>query len=203
LIPRPETEEWVSVLIEAKRHDMLCHPSHAPNAILDMCTGSGCIALAWAKYFPDARVIGIDVSEKAITLAQKNKRSSLCENVEFVESDLFSCVQAQLFDIIVANPPYISCGEWEALDPAVRLWEDKCALCATDNGLSLIKKIVSESRGFLAPGGQLALEIDRLQGDAVCTFMNDCGYTHVHIQKDFAGLDRVVIGVKGSDGSVG
>jgi len=187
LIPRPETEEWVVELISDSKN-------LSPLKILDLCTGSGCIALALAKAFREARVIGSDISEQAIALAQKNKDKAQLENVTFIESNLFEKITAQKFDLIVSNPPYISEDEWRGLDPSVREWEDKCALSALDEGLFLIKKIINEVPNFLNDGGQLVLEIDRLQGEAVCTFMKSCGYTDVKIKKDFSRLDRVVTG---------
>ena len=187
LIPRPETEEWVVELISDSKN-------LSPLKILDLCTGSGCIALALAKAFREARVIGSDISEQAIALAQKNKDKAQLENITFIESNLFEKITARKFDLIVSNPPYISEDEWRGLDPSVREWEDKCALSALDEGLFLIKKIINEVPNFLNDGGQLVLEIDRLQGEAVCTFMKSCGYTDVKIKKDFSRLDRVVTG---------
>ena len=80
------------------------------------------------------------------------------------------------------------------MDPSVREWEDKKALSAPDEGLFLIKRIIKEATKYLKDGGQLVIEIDRLQGKAVCTLMESCGYTDVNVKKDFAGLDRVVAG---------
>src|SRR3989339_1484774 len=189
LIPRPETEEWVSELIDFLK-------SRQPLKILDLCTGSGCIALALAKNLPQSKIVGADISSEALALAEKNRRSLVVDNVLFVRSDLFENIQDKGFDVIVANPPYISEYEWFQLDSVVKNWEDKRALVAGDQGLTLIKKIIQEGPNYFKKDSLslLVLEIGFSQAEEVCTFMRSCGYTDVKVQRDLAGLDRVVMG---------
>ena len=186
LIPRPETEEWLQSIL--KRY------KNTPLTILDLCTGSGCIALACAKHL-DAQVMGSDISSRAITLAEKNKQHIKVDAVEFVLSDLFENINSQ-FDIIISNPPYISEEEWKDLEPSVKNWEDKRALVAENKGLALIEKIIKEARSYFKEASEslLILEIGYSQAEAVCTFMRSYGYTDVEVLKDFSGHDRVVMG---------
>ena len=189
LIPRPETEEWVENLYK------FLLPKQPLN-ILDLCTGSGCIALALAKKLARSIIIGSDIGEQAISLALKNKDRLELQNISFIQSDLFKKLKGRRFDVIIANPPYVTYDEWQQLEPHVKNWEDRRALVAGDNGLALIKKIIQESRDYFKMNslGLLVLEIGTLQAEAVCTFMRSCGYTDIEIQKDIANHDRVVMG---------
>ncbi len=187
LIPRPETEEWVldlgKQLIQGKQ----------PLNILDIGTGSGCIALFLAHLIPQTNVIGVDISETALELACKNQAALGISHVSFVQADLFP-LGHELFDIIISNPPYVTEQEWLQLEPPVRVWEDKLALVADDNGFAVTKRIVDQARNHLVNNGQLVLEIGRTQASVVCTFMKSCGYTDIQIKKDFAHNDRVLMG---------
>ncbi len=147
LIPRPETEEWVSWLIEQ------CAPVHDKSCtILDLCTGTGCIALALAQAFPRARVIGVDKNPQALTLAQKNKDHNALSNIEFLHGDLCAPLPANVcYDLIVSNPPYISEEEYQTLAPEVAQWEDKQALVAPNDGLEFYQRIAYEAARFLCP----------------------------------------------------
>jgi len=217
LIPRPETEEWVSELI--LRYDLLCKslPSslklrngHGRTSgfnelnrhlkILDLCTGSGCIALAIAQALPEAEVIGSDISKQAIKLAKKNKDKLNIQNVSFVQYNLFEQFENQQFDLIVTNPPYVTEHEWQELELNVKNWEDKMALVGGDYGLDLIKKIIEQAPKYLKRNSlsQLVLEIGSTQAEAVCTFMQSYGYTDVQVKKDFADCDRVGMGCYGA-----
>jgi len=187
LVPRPETEEWVldlgKQLVQEQR--LL--------SILDIGTGSGCIALALAHMLPRSRVIGVDIAEKALELARKNQMVLGISHVTFTLADLFPA-QRDLFDVIVSNPPYISESEYRELEPQVSLWEDKKALVADDSGLAIIKRIIDRARVHLVNKGQLVLEIGSTQAAVVCTFMRSCGYTDIQVKKDFAHNDRVLMG---------
>lgn len=187
LIPRPETEEWVTALIKQLEHE------HKPLKILDIGTGTGCIALALAHALPQAQVIGVDCSQEALNLARENQIKLAITNVTFIESDIFSNIK-ETFDVIISNPPYIAEHEWQQLEDTVRVWEDKGALVADNQGLMLLKQIIEQAPTYLNQHGKLVLEMGSLQGDAVCTLMRSCGYTDVELYKDFAGLDRLVIG---------
>src|SRR5579872_296069 len=146
LIPRPETEEWVTNLIA------LIKKSGTTNfRVLDLCTGSGCIAIAIAKAFPNAAVFATDISKQALMLAQKNAIHNRV-SIEFIHADLFTEIPDNLaFDLIIANPPYISAQEWKTLDPSVRMWEDNLALIAPQEGLGLLYSIITTAGNYLQP----------------------------------------------------
>ena len=198
LIPRSETEEWVLRLISK------IQKSGAQNLrILDMCTGSGCIALAFAHAFPDAQVYAADISLFALMLVEENKKKLGLANVTCVESDLFANVSTDLaFDLIVTNPPYITDKEFARLDLAVKNWEDSRALLAEDNGLALITKIIDQASRYLRPNrilhehgiAQLSIEIGWQQGPSVEALMQKAGYTQVKVTQDIAHKNRVVSG---------
>ncbi len=197
LIPRHETEMWCV--------DLISKLQKVPNQtfrILDLCTGSGCLAIALAKAFPQAKVYGSDISEHALELAQKN---ALRNNVSiiFIASDLFANIPKELsFDIIIANPPYISKQEWNQLDPSVKEWEDAIALIANDSGIGIIKQIIDQSALFLDGNSELRqydipqviMEIGHTQGDTVKTLYHKAGFTNVKIQKDLQDNNRIVSG---------
>ena len=194
LIPRPETESWVSQLI-TNLQDL---PTNNLK-ILDLCTGSGCIALALANALPQSHVTGIDINPQAIALASKNAKHNNIANVTFFESDLYQAIEAtHKFDLITANPPYIASDEWDELEPCVTEWEDRLALHSKDKGLHLIKKIIQQAPALLAPTRlpsipQLTLEIGYKRAKAVTQLLQSHGATHTQTQKDLHGNDRVVM----------
>jgi release factor glutamine methyltransferase len=196
LIPRPETEEWVVRLIEQ------LSLKHAVT-ILDLCCGSGCIGVALAKAMPQAHVYAIDDAPAALALTQLNAIHNEVRNITLVQSDLFDALPHGLcFDLIVSNPPYIAAQEWQHLETSVTAWEDRHALIADDNGYAVIKKIIERAPNFLQFNqelkkggvGQLILEIDHQQADAVIRHMRTIGYNDCIVQKDLEGKDRVVSG---------
>jgi release factor glutamine methyltransferase len=198
LIPRPETEEWCFNLIK-----QLKQLSNKNINVLDLCSGSGCIALALAKALPEAKVLGTDISDAALKLAKKNAQFNNIKNVSFIKSDIYKKVPEKLvFDLIVANPPYITPKAWEELSPMVKKWEDKQALMANENGLAIISRIIQGAPKHLVINDefiklhipQLELEIDYTQGNAVKDLMEQAGLSNVEIIKDMEGKDRVVAG---------
>jgi len=185
LIPRPETEEWTGNLIKQL--------SGKTNLkILDLCSGSGCIALALAKAFIDAEVIGLDILEEAIQLSEENKVLNNVKNIKFLQSDLYNAVSGLKFDVIVSNPPYVTEEEWSQLEPEVKNWESKTALIAEDNGLGIYKKIISDAHVYLNKNGLIALEIGASQGEAVSSLLKDYGFVKIQIHKDICKKDRLV-----------
>ena len=194
LIPRSETEEWICNLIQRMRTLV-----NQKLTILDLCTGSGVIALALAKAFPQATVYATDISEQALVVAEKNAKLNGITTITFLKSDLFENLENKKFDFIVANPPYISHEEWLHLDPSVRIWEDYKALVALDNGLALIKKIIDcapyflNKNSFVYPFGQLYIEIGNQQAGLVQNYMEK-RFKRVDVLKDYNGNDRVVVG---------
>jgi release factor glutamine methyltransferase len=168
-----------------------------------MCSGSGCIALALAKAFPQSTVYALDLSDKAIALGKKNAAHNGIKNVTFMQSDLFNELNTQhLFDIIVSNPPYISFDEFQELDASVSTWEDKQALVAADNGTAIINDIIEDAADYLKTDSEIAhtkipqliIEIGYRQADIVQNLMNSAGWIAVKILKDLEGKDRVVTG---------
>ncbi|MCK4517232.1 peptide chain release factor N(5)-glutamine methyltransferase [Candidatus Babeliales bacterium] len=198
LIPRPETEEWCTKLIYELQY------IRSPLKILDLCTGTGCIALALAKAFPTATVIGVDIDEDAIKLAKKNAVDNKINNVEFKLSDLFSAVQKEKFDIIVGNPPYLSPIEWESLPLDVKAWEAQKALIGGKDGLELYRKIAQEAPKFLTARvspfkmvrkpPRIALEIGFRQYEDVHTLMKEAlPENEIELWKDLSEKPRVTV----------
>lgn len=197
LIPRSETEEWVCNLIA-----QLKNLSNKNITILDLCTGSGAIACALAKAFPEARIFATDISEQALVLAEKNAVMNGINSIEFIKSDLFSALCGKKFDLIVTNPPYLSYKEWQETDPMVRDWEDYQALVAQEDGLKLIKNIIDQAPNYLSNKvaleswgiAQLYVEIGYKQGTLVKQFMQK-NFSKVTLMQDYAKNDRVVSGM--------
>lgn len=196
LIPRPETEEWVASLIT-----QLKNVSASSLRILDLCTGSGCIAIALAHAFADATIYAIDIADYALSLAQENAQLNNVKNITFVQSDLFSEIQGEKFDLIVSNPPYISKEEWDHLEPSVKDWEDTRALVAQDNGLELIRKIIMQAPGYLKHNDflaayhipQLIIECGSLQGAEIQEIAAQSAFATARIIKDMQHHDRIVV----------
>ncbi len=193
LIPRPETEYWCSWLIEHLK------PLQGQTIqILDLCTGTGCIAIALAHAYPQAQVWAIDISPEACALALENVKNNNVTNVSVVQSDLFAHLDPNLtFDLIVSNPPYVTDAEWATLEPLVKLWEDPRALKAGMDGLDVIKRIINDGRSRLKETAekdipQIVIEIGRSQGQEVKKLFEAAGFTHVIVHKDEAGKDRFV-----------
>lgn len=198
LIPRPETEEWVLSLIAS-----LKQLQNEQITILDLATGSGCIALALADALPCATVYGIDISLQALALAQKNAQRNNIAHVFWLASDLFANLPADnQFDLIVSNPPYISIEEWHSLEPSVKEWEDQRALCALHDGLGLIEQIIKEAPRYIKENRkyaeqqipQLVIEIGYKQGRVAENIMRKYGYGHIYVEKDMTQKDRVIRG---------
>ena len=197
LIPRPETEEWVINLIN--QYEPL---KHASLSILDLCSGTGCIALACARAFSAAHVIGTDINEDAVLLARENAQHNKLSNVTFVTGDLYGKLPHAAYDVIVSNPPYIDPRAWHTLDASVTTWEDRQALIAADNGLAIIKKIIAHAPYYVRLNAtinalqlpNLILEIDETQGELVAQEMKNASMVNIVVHKDLAGKDRVVSG---------
>ena len=183
LIPRPDTEVLVETVLEWCRD--LPHPR-----IIDLCTGSGCIALALQKHLPGAEVHALDISDAALAYAQRNidyhrlpvilhKRDVLCETVP------------GRFDVIVSNPPYLTNDEMAHLQPEIR-YEPALALAAGQNGQIYYDRIATLWKDALNPGGLLAFEIGEQQGKTVSGYLKWHGYQNIRVIRDYAHHDRVV-----------
>lgn len=183
LIPRQDTEILVEEVIKAARPGM---------KLLDMCTGSGCIAVSLVKLVPGLEATASDLSGEALEMARENARRQEAE-ITFVQGNLFEPVKGQ-FDIIVSNPPYIPSAEIEGLMEEVRLFEPRAALDGREDGLYFYRRIIEAGSGYLKEGGWMMFEIGCSQGEEVSELMKKAGFSYVSICKDLAGLDRVVKG---------
>lgn len=183
LIPRPETEELVDIIVKE-------NPG-ADLRVLDLCTGSGAIALALARNLPFSKVVGVDISEKALAYALQNAQK-LKAGVKFVKDDVFSMrLPAESFDIIVSNPPYVGLSEKAAMERNVLDYEPAEALfVADDQPLIFYKAIIGLARTALAKGGRLYFEINPLHSRQLRASLEGAGFSDVEIIKDTHGKDR-------------
>lgn len=186
LIPRFDTETLCQQALERMRGE---------ERVLDLCTGSGALAVAIARHFPRSRVFAGDISPTACDLAREN--AARCgASVSVRQGDLFAPFAGERFDLIVSNPPYIPAGELAGLQAEVRR-EPALALDGGADGLDFYRRIIREAPEYLNPGGWLLLEIGSDQARAVTSFMRR--FAAVSVYSDLNGLDRVVAG-RGSDG---
>ena len=198
MIPRPETELLVQRAIEFLR------TRSGVQYVCDLCTGSGCIAVAIAKNFPYARITATDISAAALAVAARNvEKYRLKEQVRLLCGDLFESVIKQLdvsqFDLIVCNPPYVSTSEYEKLDKNIKDYEPQSALLAGEDGMDIYRRIVKEVDKFLKPGAALMLEIGYAQGSAVQDLLEQTSaFIDIKIEKDFHDNDRIVNAIKTS-----
>lgn len=192
LIPRPETEllvEYVAQRIPVERQ----------ATIVDVCTGSGCIAVAIARLRPRTRVIATDLSNASLDVARHNAaRHAVGEHITWLEGDLLGPLEGQKLegrvDVMVSNPPYIAEADWAALQPEVRLFEPRGALVAGPQGTELHERLLQEAGQYLSPGGVLIMEIGAGQARAMRRIVDQMsGYRFHQLVYDAAGLERVVI----------
>lgn len=201
LIPRPETEEWIYQCI-----DELQPVKNKPLVILDLCTGSGCIALALARALPYAHIYATDICERAVALTQQNARLNNITNVIAFTSDLFASIDPTLkFDIIVVNPPYLSPDVMPFLDQSVTRWEDHRALTSPHGGTAIMTAIARQASAWLNQTSvcrqydipQLIMEIGYDQGMFAHKLLENEDFIAI-LKKDLAGFDRVIKGKKRS-----
>jgi release factor glutamine methyltransferase len=186
LIPRPETEYLLELVVQR-----LTAP---PATILEMGTGSGAIALALAKQYASSQVLAVDNSTEALALAAENAQATgLTERVEFLPSDWFASVKRlRRFDLIVANPPYLSEQEFAEAQPEVKNFEPVNALTPGGDGQSALQKIIAEAPAFLTPGGWLAMETGIAQHATLRALADRAGYARSESLPDLTGRDRYV-----------
>ena len=198
LIPRPETEllveEAIKLLKETPPHPPLSKGGQRGVKILDLCTGSGCIAIALAKRLPDAHVYGIDKSDTAIRYAIQNATENNIKNVHFIKGDLFEPVGKMVFDCIVSNPPYIKTGDIQNLQREIKDYEPVDALDGGEDGLYFYRRILKDSSRFLKETGMIILEIGHDQADDVGKIAMNAGFKNVTFIKDYAGIKRILVG---------
>jgi len=188
LVPRPDTETVIEVA-RGTRADRA-----APCRVLDLCTGSGAIALALAKELPAATVIATDVSPDAVAIARRNvERAGLGERVEVRHGDLFAPVAGETFDLIASNPPYIATAVIDTLSAEVKR-EPRLALDGGADGLSFYDRICAEAPAFLVPGGALVVEHGFDQAETVRARFERAGFTGVTLVHDLGKQPRVTWG---------
>ena len=187
LIPRQDTEILVEEVIN------IAQKTNAKK-ILDLCTGSGAIAVSLAKYIPDSQITALDISNDALKIAKKNARSNKVEEkITFISSDIFTNLNNEKFDIIVSNPPYIKTNIIENLDEQVKR-EPYIALNGGEDGLYFYKKIIKESYEFLKYKGYLCLEIGFDQKiDVIELIENEEKFENIYSKKDLYDNDRIVV----------
>ena len=187
LIPRPETEFLVQ--------ECVVNTKEIPK-ILDIGTGSGCIAIELALRLPKAQITACDICQQAVDMAVKNAdRHGVSDRIKFVKSDVFQNI-SEKFDIIVSNPPYIDLKDKNEVQQEVFDFEPHTALFAGDNGLFFYKKITAESKNFLNSDGRLIFEIGWKQADTVENIMLQNGFINIKFTEDLDGIKRVISGTK-------
>lgn len=190
LIPRPETELLVEAVLRAL-------PAGRPARLLDVATGSGCIAVTLAAERPEAQVWATDVDAGCCEVARANAEAAgVAARVEVRQGDLLAPVAMEPpFDAVVSNPPYVRTGELPGLQAEVQR-EPRLALDGGPEGLTLLARVVEEAYSHLVPGGLLALEIGEEQGPAVRDLLQGRGYAAVHIEPDLERRDRMAFGTR-------
>lgn len=185
LIPRQDTETLAELVLQEQKD--------RKKKVLDLCTGSGCIAISLEVLGGYEDVTAVDLSAEALKVARDNAERLLGRDrtIRFLQGDLFDCVEGS-FDIITANPPYIATEVIRGLAPEVRDYEPRMALDGDEDGLSFYRRIAAQARGRLNPGGCVYLEIGHDQGRAVKDLLEAAGFENIRIVKDTPGLDRVV-----------
>lgn len=184
LIPRQDTEILVEEVLKEKE-----------GTVLDLCTGSGCIAISLAKLGSFSKIDAADISEKALEIAKKNAKK-MNTQVQFYYSDLFEQI-TEKYDIIVSNPPYIAKDIIETLEPEVKNHEPYQALYASNSGLYFYEQISRLAKNYLNPDGKIFYEIGYDQAKAVCHILEKNNYKNIKVIPDLAKKDRVVKAEKG------
>ena len=201
LIPRQDTEILVEKMIEILKNNIQKNKNLEKNLkihpkILDIGVGSGIIGITAALEIKNSYVLGVDISEKALETAEKNKELLKVSNIKFLKSNLFENIEFKQFDMIVSNPPYISLNEAGIMSDDTLLHEPSEALFAENDGLYFYYEICQKALDYLADFGYLLFEIGYKQGKNVAEIMTSSGFKNVEVIKDLAGLDRVVVGQK-------
>ena len=199
MIPRPETELLVERAIEFLR------TRPGTQFVCDLCTGCGCIAVAIAKNFSNARIVATDICDAALAVAAANvEKHRLKDRITLLCGDLFDPIISGLdvdkFDLIACNPPYVSTAEYEKLDKNVKNYEPKVALFAGVDGLDIYRRVIEKADQFLKPNAALILEIGYAQGPAVRELLERSGaFPEIRIEKDLHDNDRIAIAIKRLD----
>jgi release factor glutamine methyltransferase len=193
LIPRPETEHLVEEVLRLAK--IFQASSSGPIHIADIGTGTGAIAVAVAHSLPEAQITATDISPKALTLALVNAESNqVADRIEFLEGDLLAPLAGRAFSIVASNPPYIPLSDKPSLSVEVRDYEPHLALFAGYDGLLIHRRLISDARCVLDPGGWLLMEIGFGHQPAVEQLLHEAGYEEIHFIPDYQGIPRVACG---------
>jgi release factor glutamine methyltransferase len=179
LIPRPETEGVVDLALERVR----------TGRALDLGTGTGCLALALAQEGGFEEEVAVDSSAEALALARENAMLTGL-GIRLIRSDLGAALRGERFDLLVANPPYLTDAEYEALDPSVKAWEPRSALAAGADGLAVTGRILDEGRGLLVAGGWLVMELDSTRSGNAAALARSLGWGEIRVHDDLFGRPR-------------
>lgn len=192
LVPRPDTEILVEVALDRMRERSLS------ARVLDLCTGSGCVAVTLAKERPTWSLLGSDISEDALVVARDNAlRLGALPRIAFTRSDLFAGIApGSRFDLITANPPYIPDGDKASLAQTIVGFEPHIALFGGSDGLDFAKRIIVGAPAFSSRDAVLAMEIGAGQAQEVAAHFREHGYRDVEVKKDYGSIERVVSGVR-------
>lgn len=191
LIPRPESEGVIDHALRRVRQ----------GRVLDLGTGTGCLALALADEGEFSEIVAADISEAALELARENAELTGFA-VRFVQSDFGAGLASASFNLVVSNPPYVSEAEYQALDPSVRQWEPALALVSGPDGLDASRRVLAEAARLLAPRGWLVMELDSTRGEAVASQARQAGYDDVGVWNDLFGRPRYLSAQLGSPSSI-
>lgn len=191
LIPRPETEHLVETVLELAR-------AVPEPRIVDVGTGSGCIALALAHELKNAEVYAVDLSADALEIARANSvRLQLDSRVRFLKSNVLEALaETRGFDVVVSNPPYVGLNEADKVQRSVFKFEPRMAVFAGENGLDVVRPLVEQAHPALKPGGYLAMEIGYSMRDAVLELLNPTMWDEPNVVPDLRGIPRVVVARK-------
>lgn len=179
LIPRPETEGLIDIALERA----------SAGRALDLGTGTGCLALALAQEGSFELVIGVDLSGPALSLAAENVRATALP-VRLVRSDCGVGLESGRFDLLVANPPYLTDAEYEALDPSVKAWEPRLALASGADGLNMTRRVFDRGKELLTAGGWLVMELDSTRSRTAAALATEFGWSELNVWDDLFGRPR-------------
>ena len=198
LIPRPETEALVDLVLEWAR----AARGRGPLVAADLCTGSGAVAVALAlEAAPGLRVIATDCSADALAVARLNVEAlGVGDRVELRCGDLLEPLAGERVDVVVSNPPYVAAGEWDGLDASVREFEPREALVSGPDGLAAIRSLVGAARAAIRPGGLLALEVDARRAGEAAGLAASAGFASCTVLQDLSGRPRYLRARRPADG---
>jgi len=197
LIPRSETEHLVIECLDRAKAIRQVTPSQS-FTIADVCTGSGCVAIAIAKHLDSARLIAIDISNQALEIASNNvELHGLSERIELRQGDLLRDIEAESLEFVVSNPPYVSEAEYETLERSVKNFEPKLALVSGETGRELIEQLAIQAKERLKGGGWFLCELSPMIADQVLEFVTvQGGWQKESLVKDLAGHKRILVAQK-------